>query len=268
MSADSGGCGCSGNTAQPEKARSPEEDNLLGIINTKRRDTICVPPIFTSSKHVKDEILNFYYPDHLVLDDIHTWPKKVRRLLTRLEPKLHEYRDLESKIDTAEQLNSSLRVCRRWNEHERYWSSTKYKIHEYLNSKMIIGFHCTRLTEIEIKDIKKNGLKPLSVEHTISRINKTIDDGLIAKQLIQNNEVNDINRKGRVCFFHSPSNLNDEVGLCRLFRAWGGEAIYVNHEKNKSLFSKLTSIGKPCIVVASIFPNEVNDIEKRIISVW
>ncbi len=52
--------------------------------------------------------------------------------------------------------------------------------------------------------------------------------------------------------------LKDEWKLYRLFRAWGGEDLYVEHERNQGIFKELFHIGTPCIILESLGYEEIN----------
>lgn len=219
--------------------------------------------------------MTFDYPNHFVLDDIQTWPSRISRILTKLEPNLQEYREIELQIDDAAEKDVLLRINRPTNKNEKFWNYAVSRISELIKDFLVVGFHCSRLTENEISDVKRNGLTPLMTKFAVTRIKTLTRDGLLspitAQKLIEENEAGATNRNGNVCFFHCLSTLKDESGLYQLFRAWGGEAIYLNHENNPSVFHEITAVGKPCIILASIYPNEVgffNDLEERIIKIW
>jgi hypothetical protein len=219
--------------------------------------------------------MNIDYKEHIVLDSIETWPKELQKFLNSLESEIRKYREVELNIDKEAKLNVLLRVNRRRNDYDEYWKYAVSEVKNFIKNKMIVGFHCSRLTEGEIFDVEKNGLRPLSFQFAVNRINTLLEHKFIspnvAKRLLGNNKCKEENRNENVCFFHCLSTLKDESGLHRLFRAWGGEAIYSSHEFNSDIFHELTLVGTPSIVVASLYPDEVglfNDIEQRIIDVW
>src|SRR5690606_19025663 len=51
--------------------------------------------------------------------------------------------------------------------------------------------------------------------------------------------------------FYEPS-LAGERGIGRLFRSWGGEALYNSHEKDPTTGGALRRIGVPCIIKAIV----------------
>ena len=59
-------------------------------------------------------------------------------------------------------------------------------------------------------------------------------------------------RTNKICFCANRTVLRDFGAVYRLFRFWGGEAVYREFESNASIGNKLRSIGIPCIVVCTI----------------
>jgi hypothetical protein len=58
-----------------------------------------------------------------------------------------------------------------------------------------------------------------------------------------------------IWFCPNRSTLREASGVHRLFRSWGGEAVYVGHEQDENIGAVLASIGTPCIVKCAIpFP--------------
>ena len=51
----------------------------------------------------------------------------------------------------------------------------------------------------------------------------------IATHILKNNLSEEIGRKGMLHFTCSLSSLNEEDGVSKFFKAWGGEAIYNVH---------------------------------------
>ena len=66
------------------------------------------------------------------------------------------------------------------------------------------------------------------------------------------------NRSGLAWFCFTRALLRDESGIERLFRSWGGEALYNSHEDDKKTGPTLAALGKPCIVIA----------RQRLVNAW
>ena len=202
-----------------------------------------------------------YIENHIILDQYLSWPKNIIEIIEDNKEDLNGYLNELRRIDKLAEDNVEYRIIRPENKHKLRWDIISNSIkHEIINKK-IVGFHCTRLLDFEISDILKDGLQSLSQENSISRINKLYYKGLISKalrdKLIIKKEIRLGNRIGRTFFFHYVSTLQDETGLYRFFKSWGGEAIYLNFEFN----TKLQEIGVPCIVIASINIKDIADLQ-------
>ena len=215
------------------------------------------------------------YSNHFILDDILTWPTDTNNVLIENEEYLRKYKKREKEIDSACQRDELQRFNTPINEYKELWESTISQITESNEGYKIIGFHCSRYIDEEIENIICNGLHPLNSSFLKERIERLYLNNLIdletTRQLQTKNKAEDNNRKDKICFFHSVSTLKKENDLIRLFRAWGGEALYWHYEKDTNIFEILNRIGKPCIVVASCKINELHaytKIEEKMIDIW
>jgi hypothetical protein len=215
------------------------------------------------------------YRNHILLDGIDTWPQSLRDLLNSERDLIRSYLQEEKRIHDLVEGDVLIRLRPPKNPHLLRWNSIVETIRQLIRDYSIIGFHCTRLTETEIQGIRANGLRPLSPAFTQQRIERLVQEGRIspaaAQALIERNESSASNRAGHVCFFHCLSTLRDASGLYRLFRSWGGEAVYYHHEEDSPAREELRRIGTPCIVVGSLRRCDISPIrslEERIIRVW
>jgi len=218
---------------------------------------------------------NINLEDHLVLDDCQTWPNALIELLKQDEKVLRDYKREENRIDEMAETDVDLRWDRPANFLEESWQVSLDTIREITRDLRIVGFHCTRLVDAEAKEILSGGLRPLSIEFSMHRIRRIQREGLIdqiaANALIEKNKINETSRKGKIAFFHCVSTLRNEHGLYRLFRSWGGEALYSCHERNAQVLNVLTNIGAPCIVIGSLNLSEISccpTFEERFVNVW
>lgn len=200
--------------------------------------------------------------NHIVLDIIESWPQEIIQIIEKYRETIHAYLQLEHEIDKQAEEDVLLRVYRPENQFESDWLSIISQIEGILKLNRFVGFHCTKLTDIEIRNIYTYGLMPLSSEMLDQRIDQLRNSNMIdektAEELKRNNRSSENNRKGNVFFFHGSKTLKDELGLYRLFRLWGGEALYANHERNPEIFKELFHIGKPCIVLGSLGYDDIN----------
>jgi len=194
--------------------------------------------------------------NNIILDIVESWPPEIKLLIEHNEDLLHKYLDMEREIDQRAQEDVMLRVIRPHNKYEFDWSRIILEIEKILNVNKFVGFHCTKLTANEIENISSNGLKPLNSEMLNSRISELYENGMISKiaseHLKRNNRSSESNREGKTFFFHGANTLKDEFGLYRLFRLWGGEALFFNNEQNPNIYAELLHVGKPCIVLGSL----------------
>lgn len=117
------------------------------------------------------------------------------------------------------------------------------------------GWHCTRLRDAEVQTIRVEGLKVLSEELLLDRIEAAREanelSSAVAERLRTLHQGGQSNRTGQLWFGFS-RDLPDEQAIKRLVRYWGGEAMYWAHEGNKSVFSELQRIGRPTIIDACV----------------
>ena len=208
------------------------------------------------------------FKDHIVLDYIPSWPKELPSLIEHSKEKLKSFLNEERRRDIRREDNYRYRVHLAENEFRGGWNSILAKTEIILSNKKIIGFHCTRLMDSEIDEVIDIGLVPLNSDFSNQRIIKLYNNGVIRRELmeklINKEEFKDENREGNICFFHCLSTLQNEGGLNRFFKSWGGEAIYLGFEQN----TILQKIGIPCIVVGSLDISDLSvypSLSKRIV---
>lgn len=223
---------------------------------------------------MKDNLLS-RIDNHIILDQIVSWPYEILQVIRENEEIIHTYLQLEDQIDKQAEENVLLRIYRPRNQYESEWLDIINQLGENLKVNKFVGFHCTKLVDIEIDNILNYGLKPLNSEMLDFRINQLYYNKVItnkvAEELKKNNLSSESNRNGKVFFFHCSKTLKDQGGLYRLFRAWGGEALYANHERNSKISDKIFGIGKPCIVLGSLSYDSINpypSLAARFISVF
>ena len=143
---------------------------------------------------------------------------------------------------------------------EGQWARNRYKdqhdhiaqrANEILGDERLLGFHCTRLANDEIADVRARGLHLPSADFLHERICRRIEAGDIPEnlgsQLLKKNQADDQYRQGRLCYVNMRSVLKSKGAVGRLFRSWGGEALYNSHEADPETGQLLRRIGTPCI---------------------
>jgi uncharacterized protein YqgQ len=171
-----------------------------------------------------------HFDNHIIIDNVDSWPEKILELIRANESIIKGFLEEEHRIDKLSREEIFLRYNRPINVYKEEWKDTIYKIDQILKDYSIIGIHCTKLLDIEIKDIQRNGLRPLSTEFVSQRVDFVYKKKLISRELreelINKKEIVAENRIGKVFVFHCLSTLKDESGLNNLFGYWGGEALY------------------------------------------
>ncbi len=217
------------------------------------------------------------FGSNIIFDEFDTWPLVVLNKIKEHEKTLLSYYQEFKRIDKLAENNVQFRISRPHNIYEESWKSIIKEINQNLKDFRLIGFHCTRLVDEEIEDIKQNGLRPLDEEFTATRILRlTLKKQLSKKtseKLLKNNISNDKGRNGNFCFFHCLSTFQDEWGLYRLFRSWGGEGIFIGHEIESDFETgtELSNIGTPCIVISSLDLDDVGvypSLGEKMVETW
>ncbi len=184
----------------------------------------------------------------MILNDVNTWPD-----------------------DVKEYLNEHVHIFRKWEQqpsggpiapyHEIMAQVAEYEsfiegLRTVLSNQVLRGYHCTRLTEQEVNEIIANGMQLPNQTMLRNRIQMLQNAGsinaAIAERLQKENQADDDNRAGMIWFCFSTDILKCKSGVIRLFRSWGGEALYNSHERDKVTGSILRQLGSPCIVEADI----------------
>jgi hypothetical protein len=144
-----------------------------------------------------------------------------------------------------------------WCEDDSPWSSRyESEIQALLRSVhdcALKGWHCTRLREAEAQSIRDSGMAVLSESLVNRRIAAARAAGElsqdVADRLSTTHRASDPRRQGQIWFGFSPA-LPDEHATERLFRYWGGEAVYWAHERGTEISAVLRRIGHPSIIDA------------------
>ncbi len=125
-----------------------------------------------------------------------------------------------------------------------------------LDGYAITGWHCTRLTDVEMDQIVRMGMQLPDGTMLRRRIEALVAAGVmtsdVALRLVERNQANDANRVGMLWFCFFAPRLAGESGVARFFRHWGGEALYNSHERDPGTSSVLHRIGTPCLVEVDV----------------
>jgi predicted nucleic acid-binding protein len=196
------------------------------------------------------------------IENINSWPKDFLDLLRKNKDMVVNYHQRREEIELICQEDVMARMCPPINEHVAAYKQLAQQLENILGAVKFMVFHCTRLTEHEAQNIKNNGLMILTSELVHTRIEQAFEQGLLSldekEYLISSEQIaGNLNNKwgertGMLWFCSTKSILLDGCGLHRLFRSWGGEAIYAGHEEDPKISDRLRQIGRPCIVRCSV----------------
>ena len=192
------------------------------------------------------------------IEDIATWPRSLREIAMASRELLAAYQREIKRIDRLCEDDIPLRVNPPANPHAAAYSAIIAKLDAVLVNCSIVGYHCTRLTRHEILEIRQNGLQILSSELLEDRLTNAYRQGLLTPQQYEylrthpqvhsNLANNNGKRTGLIFFCPNRSTLADPPAVYRLFRSWGGEALYCGLDDDPLVSASLRSTGKPCIV--------------------
>ncbi|HEX9769248.1 MAG TPA: hypothetical protein VGA50_08745 [Kiloniellales bacterium] len=195
-----------------------------------------------------DGIIEYERPD--------TWPAELTELFERELPTLEAYERRRAGVDAIYRQDVMARVNVPPNAHKPRRDVIVQQADDILSTHKLLGFHCTRLTEFEIADIGTHGLRPLDYSLVQDRLEQATSQGLLSCEekelLLSTHQADDDNRRGMTQFVNCRSILFCENDVGRLFRSWGGEALYNSHENRDDTGSVLRRIGKPAIIVTAI----------------
>ncbi|WP_327461650.1 hypothetical protein [Brevundimonas sp.] len=173
----------------------------------------------------------------LIIEKPETWPAELMR-------PLNEHRDVF--ID--------------WSQGPSEFSGRDYdfalgEVASELQGYSLTGWHCTRLTDVEIDLITRDGMEPLSGDMLRRRVDRLAEVGHLtwdqADRLKSAHQANDRSRTGMLWFCFFPPHRAGR-GIFDLLRFWGGEALYNSHDDDPELGPLLHRLGVPAVVEADV----------------
>lgn len=133
------------------------------------------------------------------------------------------------------------------------------EILRHLSGCLFRAYHCTRLLDHEVEAVRAHGLRPLSPELILERLDGALEAGCIdldqRNRLLTGNALRTRStdrRAGQVCLLLFRRAFDEEPGAVGEFLdTWGGEGINFTSVGGE-LKDRLLAIGQPSIVVANI----------------
>ncbi|WP_256647064.1 hypothetical protein [Thermomonas paludicola] len=198
-----------------------------------------------------------------------TWPAAVRVLVEENREDLIAYQRERGRIDRLGCTEVRVRMDPPINPHRAGYDTVLARTEALLSGHRLVGYHCTRLTRAEVCRVRRDGLRTLSPELMRERLESLVDDREISAAQcrffldhpILHTHLSNRHgtRTGLVWLCPNRSTLREPTGVYRLFRSWGGEALYAGFEDDPSVVAVLTALGRPAIVKCAV-PLPVDDL--------
>jgi hypothetical protein len=199
------------------------------------------------------------------IEDQKSWPQDFVEQAGQNRDLILAYHRERQRIDRLCEDDVFIRVEPPENEYGSGYDELVERLDKILTRHRIVGYHCTRLTPREISGIKSDGLQLLSPALVRRRLDRCVADGHLTsvhREYLDNSQLmreslgnKHGNRTGMIWFCPNRSTLQQSSGVFRLFRSWGGEAVYVGLEQDEKIAAVLASIVTPCVVKCAIpFP--------------
>ena len=201
------------------------------------------------------------------IEDYDSWPHDFRQTVSQKEHLILSFHRERKRINALCEDDVILRCCPPTNVYEADYKQLVADLDGILSTRSIIGYHCTRLTPFEITSIKDVGLRALCPSRIQERINQAFKDKWLTQgeydhlqmsPTIQDNlENKNGHRTGKIWLCPNRSTLRDSGAVHRLFRSWGGEAIFKG-QADPMIMDALSKIGLPCIVKCNVSFPDIN----------
>lgn len=88
----------------------------------------------------------------------------------------------EHRVDLLAREDVVLRIKRPLNPHKEQYSDIVSTLGDILEGENIIGYHCTRLTPSEIKNIHKDGMKILTSDLVTTRLSLALEESYLTQE--------------------------------------------------------------------------------------
>lgn len=189
------------------------------------------------------------------LNDVSSWPTEIVRFIEQNQELFDDWHGPTAESRDRNRQPGEHRIGPRFSA--KVYDQTVNEFQQLLLPHTLeSGFHCTRLTPAEIGAIRRGGMQLQNSTSLRSRIAALELAGLIdndaAAAFSSVNGADDDNRAGMIWFCFFPPHLAGEGAIERLFRYWGGEALYIWHEDDANRSVVLERVGVPSIVVADV----------------
>jgi hypothetical protein len=184
-----------------------------------------------------------------------TWPAALRSAYDEVRLDLQAWKARERDIDELCQRDLTARFNPPKNKHQAVADQFAAEVDRILSSERLVCRHCTRLHRTDVERIRSEGMIPLTVGLTRTRLAELHAAGEIDEAELEvlhaKSQAGKSNRRDRTFWILGREPLRDFADVHRLLRSWGGEAMYWAHE-DEPLGRKLETLGVAAIVEAAI----------------
>jgi len=188
-------------------------------------------------------------------ENLDTWPDEFRSLLESEDEQLKGYFDRRDEIEKLQRKDVAARVNPPNNPYKDHRRRVIQRSYSILKGQHLACWHCTRLLDHELHEVRKNGLLPLTPKLVETRLERAVRYGHLTQEIadrLRCQEVSaDTSRRDRVCFVNERSILTYEGDVICLLSYWGGEAVYGPIQLDP-LLQEVSSIGKATILHCSV----------------
>jgi hypothetical protein len=143
-------------------------------------------------------------------------------------------------------------------EPDMLWTLSAEPFLAALGQHKVRLWHCTRLTEREMTDVRTNGLRPLSPKMVAERIAHAVSDGHLTSEegsfYAQSRCSHEEGRRGMIHCFADRRGLARTADVIHLLRIWGGEGINQAWHTRSAESARLQKVGVPTVVSVAIDP--------------
>lgn len=196
------------------------------------------------------------------IEDEATWPEPFITAVRDHKALAVSYQRERSRIDKLCQDDVFLRIDPPTNRFKLEYEGLFEALDPMLREHRLLAYHCTRLTPHEVDNVRMEGLRILSANLVKQKIDDCYTDGWLSRDEYDHLRASESivltttdrwgKRVGLLSFCPNRSTLSSSMHVHRLFRSWGGEAIYAGHEEDAAVSKTLRRIGSPYIVKCGI----------------
>lgn len=125
-----------------------------------------------------------------------------------------------------------------------------------LEDHLVRAYHCTRLTDREVRNVRRDGLRLLTPELVQRRLQDAVTDELLTPDEAdfygQTRLPQDTHRGEMLWFFTDRASLSDAHQIGYLLEVWGGEGINMALHSHSPEMKRLERVGTPSVVIANL----------------